>query len=118
MGRGAEQARGGCVGNLRLRGVRQTTGARHQSDVFRPLDLRGSLLQRRFASYDTVRAFVWKATVMTTIQAPTPTPTPEEEARIEQARHEAQERVAALHVEEGTVQSEKAQNSPHPDDHD
>lgn len=57
---------------------------------------------------------------MTNIQAPIPTPTPtaEEEARIEQARHEAQERVAALHVEEGTVQSEKAQNSPHPDDHD
>ena len=37
---------------------------------------------------------------------------------IEQARTEAQARVADVHAEEGTVQSEKAQNSPHPDDHD
>ncbi|MDM0022326.1 hypothetical protein [Variovorax saccharolyticus] len=40
------------------------------------------------------------------------------EALLEQARTEAQLRVADVHVEEGTVQSEKAQNSPHPDDHD
>ena len=37
---------------------------------------------------------------------------------IEQARTEAQARVADVHAEEGTVKSEKAQNSPHPDDHD
>ncbi|MGJ7490102.1 hypothetical protein [Variovorax sp. ZT4R33] len=55
---------------------------------------------------------------MSNLQTPQSTPTPEEEALLEQARHEAQERVAALHAEEGTVQSEKAQNSPHPDDHD
>jgi hypothetical protein len=59
---------------------------------------------------------------MTNAQQPAHTPppssTPDEEALIEQARHEAQERVAALHAEEGTVQSENAQNSPHPDDHD
>lgn len=39
-------------------------------------------------------------------------------ALLEQARHEAQERVAELHLEEGTVKSEKGQNSPHSDDHD
>ena len=54
---------------------------------------------------------------MTEPQAPEAT---EEEirARIEQARTEAQARVADVHAEEGTVKSEKAQNSPHPDDHD
>jgi hypothetical protein len=46
-------------------------------------------------------------------------PSPDDaQARVEQARHEAQERVAELHLEEGTVQSERAQNSPHADDHD
>lgn len=54
----------------------------------------------------------------TPVHRPSPTSTADEEALLEQARHEAQERVAALHAEEGTVQSEKAQNSPHPDDHD
>lgn len=51
---------------------------------------------------------------------PTPAATPEdEEALREQARHEAQERVAELHVEEGTVKSEGgASNSPSPEDHD
>ena len=39
-------------------------------------------------------------------------------ALLEQARTEAQFRVADVHVEEGTVNSEQAQNSPHPDDHD
>lgn len=39
-------------------------------------------------------------------------------ALLEQARTEAQLRVADVHAEEGTVKSEKAQNSPHPDDHD
>ncbi|WP_179106801.1 hypothetical protein [Variovorax sp. KK3] len=49
----------------------------------------------------------------------TPEPTQEEaEALLEQARHEAQARVAEVHAEEGTVKSEDAQNSPHPDDHD
>lgn len=54
---------------------------------------------------------------MSETQAPEPS---EEEiqARIEQARLEAQMRVADVHAEEGTVKSEKAQNSPHPDDHD
>jgi hypothetical protein len=42
----------------------------------------------------------------------------EQEALLEQARVEAQARVADLHAEEGTVASENAQNSPHPDDHD
>lgn len=42
----------------------------------------------------------------------------EAQALIEKARAEAQLRVADVHVEEGTVKSEKAQNSPHPDDHD
>lgn len=55
---------------------------------------------------------------MTDIDTPPPAPTPEEEALLEQARHEAQARVAALHAEEGTVHSEKGQNSPHSDDHD
>ncbi len=41
---------------------------------------------------------------------------PESEALIEQARHEAQEKIAALHAEEGTVNSEGAQNSPSPED--
>jgi hypothetical protein len=46
-------------------------------------------------------------------------PTPEEkEAMLERARNEAQARVAEVHAEEGTVKSEEAQNSPHPDDHD
>ncbi|WP_161988119.1 hypothetical protein [Variovorax guangxiensis] len=49
--------------------------------------------------------------------APAATPE-EEEALLEQARIEAQARVAEVHAEEGTVASEKAQNSPHPDDHD
>ncbi len=41
------------------------------------------------------------------------------EQMLEQARLEAQERIAEVHVEEGTVRSEGgAQNSPHPDDHD
>jgi len=55
---------------------------------------------------------------MTSTTTPPAVPTPEEQAMIEQARHEAQERVAELHVEEGTVHSEKARNSPHADDHD
>lgn len=56
---------------------------------------------------------------MNTSQAMPSERTPdEEEAILEVARHEAQARVAALHAEEGTVQSEGAQNSPHPDDHD
>ncbi|WP_213959751.1 MULTISPECIES: hypothetical protein [unclassified Variovorax] len=56
----------------------------------------------------------------TTPPAPSaPVPTKEEEeALLEQARNEAQARVADVHVEEGTVSSEEAQNSPHPDDHD
>ncbi|RZL67026.1 MAG: hypothetical protein EOP77_06085 [Variovorax sp.] len=52
---------------------------------------------------------------------PTPaTPAVAEEAAalVEQARNEAQERVAELHGEEGTVRSEGAQNSPSPDDID
>lgn len=44
--------------------------------------------------------------------------TDEEATLLEQARNEAQARVAEVHVEEGTVTSEDAQNSPHPDDHD
>jgi hypothetical protein len=55
---------------------------------------------------------------MTQDQTPPSPPMPDEDALLEQARHEAQERVAELHVEEGTVKSEKGQNSPHPDDHD
>ena len=52
-------------------------------------------------------------------QSTAPEATPEEqEALLEQARNEAQARVADVHTEEGTVASEKAQNSPHPDDHD
>ncbi|MDB5877196.1 MAG: hypothetical protein JWQ41_610 [Variovorax sp.] len=52
-------------------------------------------------------------------QSTAPEANPEEqEELLEQARHEAQARVADLHAEEGTVASEKAQNSPHPDDHD
>ena len=56
---------------------------------------------------------------MTESQNTTPT-TPEEETAqlLEQARTEAQVRVAELHVEEGTVQSEQGQNSPSPEDHD
>lgn len=51
--------------------------------------------------------------------AAAPTATNEEaEALLEQARHEAQSRVADLHVEEGTVRSEQAQNSPSPEDVD
>lgn len=42
----------------------------------------------------------------------------EAEALVEQARHEAQTRVADLHVEEGTVRSEHGQNSPSPADLD
>jgi len=54
---------------------------------------------------------------MTAPKAPEAT---DAEARtlIEQARTEAQARVADVHLEEGTVKSEEAQNSPHPDDHD
>jgi hypothetical protein len=37
---------------------------------------------------------------------------------VDEARREAQERVVELHLEEGTVILEEAQNSPHPDDHD
>ncbi|MDM0110404.1 hypothetical protein QTH97_36350 [Variovorax sp. J22R24] len=49
----------------------------------------------------------------------TSSPTKEEAgALLEKARTEAQLRVADVHSEEGTVKSEKAQNSPHPDDHD
>lgn len=52
----------------------------------------------------------------------TPTPPNADEAEkaalLEQARTEAQARVADVYVEEGTVASEVAQNSPHPDDHD
>jgi hypothetical protein len=52
-------------------------------------------------------------------QSTAPEANPEEqEELLEQARHEAQACVADLHAEEGTVASEKAQNSPHPDDHD
>lgn len=54
---------------------------------------------------------------MTELKAPAATPE-EAEALREQARNEAQARVAEVHAEEGTVTSEKAQNSPHPDDHD
>jgi hypothetical protein len=42
----------------------------------------------------------------------------EAKAVLDQARSEAQARVAEVHVEEGTVESEDAQNSPHTDDHD
>lgn len=42
----------------------------------------------------------------------------EAEALIEQARNEAQERVAELHNEEGSVRSEGAQNSPSSEDVD
>lgn len=54
------------------------------------------------------------------MDAPTPPiATPEEAASlIEQARHEAQDRVAELHAEEGSVRSEGAQNSPSPEDID
>jgi hypothetical protein len=45
-------------------------------------------------------------------------PTEQETALLDQARSEAQARVAEVHVEEGTAASENAQNSPHPDDHD
>ena len=38
--------------------------------------------------------------------------------RALQARHQAQARVAVVHVKEGTVRSEDAQNSPYPDDQD
>ena len=38
--------------------------------------------------------------------------------RAPQARHQAQARVAVVHVKEGTVRSEDAQNSPYPDDQD
>ncbi|RYF55425.1 MAG: hypothetical protein EOO27_21140 [Comamonadaceae bacterium] len=49
----------------------------------------------------------------------TPAPaTDAEQDLIEQARNEAQERVAELHEEEGSVRSEGAQNSPSPDDID
>jgi hypothetical protein len=47
-----------------------------------------------------------------------PQPTEQEQALLDQARSEAQERVAELHIEEGTVKSEQAHNSPHTDDHD
>jgi len=50
----------------------------------------------------------------------TPSPAPDaldnESLLIEQARHEAQAKIAELHAEEGTVASEGAQNSPNPED--
>ena len=55
------------------------------------------------------------------MDATTPPPATAEEAAslVEQARHEAQDRVAELHAEEGSVRSEGgAQNSPSPDDID
>ena len=55
---------------------------------------------------------------MSNTTSPPSAPQPDEAELREEARHEAQERVAELHVEEGTVKSEEAQNSPHPDDHD
>lgn len=46
-------------------------------------------------------------------------PTPEEtQELLEQARTEAQVRIAEVQLEEGTVKSEGAQNSPSPEDHD
>lgn len=36
------------------------------------------------------------------------------EALLQQAKTQAQLRVADVHAEEGTAESEKAQNSPHP----
>ena len=45
-------------------------------------------------------------------------PTEQETALLDQARNEAQARVAEVHVEKGTVKSEEGHNSPHPDDHD
>ena len=48
---------------------------------------------------------------------PAPTPdTPDDESLLEKARNEAQEKIAALHAEEGTVESEGEQNSPSPED--
>lgn len=48
-----------------------------------------------------------------------PVANPEEaEALLEQARHVAQERVAELHNEEGSVKSEGGQNSPSVEDID
>ncbi|MFM9426885.1 hypothetical protein RCH10_003335 [Variovorax sp. GrIS 2.14] len=38
------------------------------------------------------------------------------ESLLEQARHEAQQKIAELHLEEGTVKSEGGQNSPSPED--
>lgn len=56
---------------------------------------------------------------MTATPATTPTANPQEaKALLEQARHEAQDRVAELHAEEGSVRSEGAQNSPSPEDVD
>ena len=54
---------------------------------------------------------------MTHAQPPSK-PLPDEESLVDEARREAQARVADLHVEEGTVDSEKGKTSPHPDDHD
>jgi hypothetical protein len=48
--------------------------------------------------------------------SPSTPDTPDTEALLEQARNEAQEKIAALHAEEGTVMSEGAQNSPSPED--
>jgi hypothetical protein len=61
--------------------------------------------------------FLFKEFAMNSSKPPKATEA-EADALLEQARHEAQARVAEVHAEEGTVKSEDAQNSPHPDDHD
>ena len=48
---------------------------------------------------------------------PSPTSdTPDDESLVEKARHGAQEKIAALHIEEGTVEFEGEQNSLSPED--
>ena len=61
-------------------------------------------------------AFMKGITMQPETQDPTPTPEEEQEL-IEQARHEAQERVAELHLEEGYRPDRKVhRNSPSPED--
>lgn len=51
------------------------------------------------------------------MSVPSPTPdTPDDESLLEKARNEARKKIAALHAEEGTVDSEGEQNSPSPED--
>ena len=50
---------------------------------------------------------------------PMPSPTSDTsdgESLVEKTRHEAQEKIVALHIKQGTVEFEGEQNSPSPED--